>query len=219
VCRHLQFLAHGGDPFEPLEVGLKDLFVERFVAAVVHAGIDGERRGLVRDHVALEPAVAARRAVAADADISEGKLAFGEAADTPGLDIIAVQVLFGDAVAHDDDDDVAVFEEEKLAVVLLTPRHHHLFRGTARDGILELRSGVKGAINMTIQQIEERMIELIHQDPFTPFVLEMTDGQAVEVFRPEVAINGGGAGFIGRDGGLVDIDFNQVRTIRAGAAA
>jgi hypothetical protein len=40
-----------------------------------------------------------------------------------------------------------------------------------------------------------------------PFVVEMTA-------RPRLAINGGGASFMGSDGGLVDFDFSKVRSIR-----
>jgi len=42
----------------------------------------------------------------------------------------------------------------------------------------------------------------------------MSDGSAVHVQHPRPAINGGGAGFIGPDGGLVDLDFKAVRAIR-----
>jgi hypothetical protein len=75
---------------------------------------------------------------------------------------------------------------------------------------------------MTIKQIEEKMIELKHRTPFTPFVVEMTDGQMVEVPHPGLAINETGAGFIGPDGGIVDVEFKSVRAIRflnSGAAA
>jgi hypothetical protein len=67
---------------------------------------------------------------------------------------------------------------------------------------------------MTADQVEARVIELIHHEPFVPFVIEMTDGQCLEVPHPRLAINGGGAGFIGPDGGLVDFDFNKVLSIR-----
>jgi len=67
---------------------------------------------------------------------------------------------------------------------------------------------------MTPEQVEEKVIELIHREPFVPFVLEMTDGQSLEVPHPRLAINGGGAGFIGPDGGLVDFEFKTVRSIR-----
>jgi hypothetical protein len=62
--------------------------------------------------------------------------------------------------------------------------------------------------------VEARVIELIHREPFVPFVVEMTDGQILEIPHPRLAINGGGAGFIGPDGGLVDFEFANVRSIR-----
>ncbi len=67
---------------------------------------------------------------------------------------------------------------------------------------------------MTIQQVEEKVIELIHRQPFVPFVVEMTDGQTLEVPHPRLAIDHTGAGFIGPEGGLVDIEFAAVRAIR-----
>ena len=67
---------------------------------------------------------------------------------------------------------------------------------------------------MTPQQVEEKVIELIHREPFVPFVVEMTDGRSLEVAHPRLAINGGGAGFLGPDGGLVDFEFKTVRSIR-----
>jgi hypothetical protein len=71
---------------------------------------------------------------------------------------------------------------------------------------------------MSPEQVEEKIIELIHREPFVPFVVEMSDGQSLEIPHPRLSINGGGAGFIGSDGGLVDIEFNMVRAIRVGAA-
>jgi hypothetical protein len=69
---------------------------------------------------------------------------------------------------------------------------------------------------MTSTQVEEKIIELIYREPFVPFVVEMTNGQLLEIPHPRLAINGGGAGFIGPDGGLVDFEFNTVRSIRVG---
>jgi hypothetical protein len=66
---------------------------------------------------------------------------------------------------------------------------------------------------MTPEQVEERIIELIHREPFVPFVVEMNDGESLEIRHPRLAINGGGAGFIGPDGGLVDFEFKTVRSI------
>jgi hypothetical protein len=67
---------------------------------------------------------------------------------------------------------------------------------------------------MTIQQVEQKVIELIHREPFVPFVLEMVDGQSVEILHPRLSIDYTGAGFIGPEGGLVGIEFKNVRVIR-----
>ncbi len=67
---------------------------------------------------------------------------------------------------------------------------------------------------MTIKQVEEKVIELKHREPFLPFVVEMADGECVEVLHAGLAINETGAGFIGHHGGIVDIDFKNVRAVR-----
>lgn len=67
---------------------------------------------------------------------------------------------------------------------------------------------------MTIKQIEEKMVELKHRDPFVPFVVEMANGETVVVPHAGLAINETGTGFIGTDGGIVDIEFKNVRVVR-----
>ena len=67
---------------------------------------------------------------------------------------------------------------------------------------------------MTPEQVAEEVIQLIHRNPFVPFVVEMTDGTMIEISHPRLAINGGGAVFFGPDGGLVDFEFEQVRALR-----
>jgi hypothetical protein len=67
---------------------------------------------------------------------------------------------------------------------------------------------------MTPEQVQERVIQLIRRQPFVSFVVEMTDGASLEIPHTRLAINGGGAGFIGPDGGLVDFEFKKVRAIR-----
>jgi len=69
-------------------------------------------------------------------------------------------------------------------------------------------------MTMTPEQVEEKVIELIHREPFVPFIVEMNDGQLLEIPHPRLAINGGGAGFFGPDGGLVDFWCKNVRSIR-----
>jgi len=71
---------------------------------------------------------------------------------------------------------------------------------------------------MTPDQVEKKIIELIYREPFVPFGVEMTDGSSLEVPHPRLMINGGGAGFFGPDGGIVDFDFNTVRSIRETSA-
>ncbi len=69
--------------------------------------------------------------------------------------------------------------------------------------------------DMKSEDVEAKVIELIHREPFVPFVVEMSDGELVEVTHPRLAINSGGAGFIGPNGGLVDLDFKKVRAVRS----
>lgn len=72
---------------------------------------------------------------------------------------------------------------------------------------------------MTPQQVEEKIVELVHREPFVPFTVELTDGALLEVPHPRLSINGGGAGFFGPDGGIVDIDFKTVRAIHVNLEA
>jgi len=76
------------------------------------------------------------------------------------------------------------------------------------------RDNLQETLTMTPEQVEAQVTEFIHREPFEPFVVEMTDGQLLEIPHPRVAINGGGAGFIGPDGGLVDFKFKSVRSVR-----
>jgi hypothetical protein len=56
----------------------------------------------------------------------------------------------------------------------------------------------KRASFITVKQVEEKVIELIHRG-----------GP-----HPQLAVDYTGAGFTGPDGGLIDIDFKKVRAIR-----
>lgn len=66
---------------------------------------------------------------------------------------------------------------------------------------------------MTIKQVEEKLTELVHAEPFIPFVVELNDGETLIVPHPP-AFDENGAGFIGLHGGLVDFWFKNVRAIR-----
>ena len=70
---------------------------------------------------------------------------------------------------------------------------------------------------MSPEQVEEKVIDLIHRTPFVPFVLELKNGQLLPIPHPRLAINGGGATFFGPDDGLVDVEFEDVRSIREGS--
>jgi hypothetical protein len=37
---------------------------------------------------------------------------------------------------------------------------------------------------MTVEEVEEKVIELIHRQPFVPFVVEMNDGELLEIPHP-----------------------------------
>ena len=67
---------------------------------------------------------------------------------------------------------------------------------------------------MTVKEIEQKMVELKHREPFVPFAIDMADGQSVQCLHSGLAINETGAGFFGTDGGIVDVEFKNVRAIR-----
>ena len=70
-------------------------------------------------------------------------------------------------------------------------------------------------LNLMSEEVFHQLLRLhMYREPFVPFVVEMTDGHSLEIPHPRLAINGGGAGFIGPDGGLVDFNFKTVRSIR-----
>lgn len=67
---------------------------------------------------------------------------------------------------------------------------------------------------MTVKEIEEKVIALKCQEPFIPFVIELVNGQSVQVPHAGLAINETGVGFFGPEGAIVDVDFTNVRAIR-----
>ena len=66
---------------------------------------------------------------------------------------------------------------------------------------------------MKIQEFEEQIINFIHQEPFRPFAVEMSDGRTIEIRRPAVVINGGGATYLSEDYEIEDFDFNEIRSL------
>ena len=113
-----------GHALQPVHVGLVAPFVEPTIAPVVHPKIHRHGGGLVGHHIALAAAISAGGSVAADAGVAEGELPVGEVGHGPHLDVVAVEVLLGDAVA-DHHDDVAVFEEKVGSVSGRGPQRDH----------------------------------------------------------------------------------------------
>lgn len=66
---------------------------------------------------------------------------------------------------------------------------------------------------MTVKEVEEKLTELVHREPFIPFIVELNDGDSFVVPHPP-AFDENGAVFIGAHGGLVDFWFKNVRQIR-----
>jgi hypothetical protein len=66
---------------------------------------------------------------------------------------------------------------------------------------------------MTVKQVEEKLTELVHHEPFVPFVVELNDGESLVIPHPP-AFDENGAVYFAMDGGLVDFWFKNVRSIR-----
>lgn len=68
---------------------------------------------------------------------------------------------------------------------------------------------------LSTEQVEDKVIELIHREPFIPFVLEMVDGSTQVIPHPRLAITTGGAVFLDRkEDRFVEIEFKDVRAFR-----
>ena len=67
---------------------------------------------------------------------------------------------------------------------------------------------------MTIQELEEQIIQLKHQKPFRPFEVELLDGRVIKIRRPNLCINSTGAGYLSAKEGIVDFEFDEVRCFR-----
>ena len=80
-------------------------------AAIVHSEVHSHGGGSEGQHIALEAFAAAASAIAADTYVEETYIFSWETGERPGFHITAIQMLFGDAVAHHDDL-VTVFQKE-----------------------------------------------------------------------------------------------------------
>jgi hypothetical protein len=70
---------------------------------------------------------------------------------------------------------------------------------------------------MTVEECENALRQLIRRKPFQPFVVELLDGNLIEVNQPGMAFGGGGAAFISPDDVLVDFQCDNVWAIRKAA--
>ncbi len=66
---------------------------------------------------------------------------------------------------------------------------------------------------MTNKQVEEKLTELVHREPFVPFVVDLVDGKSLLLTQPPV-FDETGAGYINSDGALADFEFERVCAIR-----
>lgn len=67
---------------------------------------------------------------------------------------------------------------------------------------------------MTAEQLESTLRQFLRQEPFRPFVVELYDGNRIEINRPGLAIGGGGASFLSPDWELVEFNCEEVRDVR-----
>jgi hypothetical protein len=66
---------------------------------------------------------------------------------------------------------------------------------------------------MRAEQFEETLLQFIRRWPFEPFVVELLDGQRIDVFSPKVVVGGGAASFITPAFDLVDFACEEVGAI------
>lgn len=67
---------------------------------------------------------------------------------------------------------------------------------------------------MDPEHFDERLRELLRQEPFVPFTVELTDGRRIVIRKPQLAFGGGSAGFLDPDdGGIVGFDCREVSSL------
>jgi hypothetical protein len=67
---------------------------------------------------------------------------------------------------------------------------------------------------MTIESFQETLRRLLRQEPFTPFAVELLDGERFVVDRPDaVGFNGGSAVFLDGEGLIHSFTSESVRAV------
>lgn len=82
-----------------------------------------------------------------------------------------------------------------------------------RYDAVAIRQNTHKGVAMKTQEFEEQIIEFIHQKPFRPFAVVMSDGRIIEVRRPSVVINGGGATYLSEDYEIEDFEFDEIQSV------
>jgi hypothetical protein len=67
---------------------------------------------------------------------------------------------------------------------------------------------------MNAEQFEDTLRQLLRQEPFQPFVVELVDGRVIEIDYPKVVIGGGGASFLTLPYDLVEFACEETQAIR-----
>ncbi len=66
---------------------------------------------------------------------------------------------------------------------------------------------------MTTEEFENTLRQFLHKEPFEPFVVELIDGQVIQIERPKLVFGGGAASFLTPSFDLVEFACEQVQTI------
>lgn len=63
---------------------------------------------------------------------------------------------------------------------------------------------------MTLQDFEKSLKTYTRRKPFLPFVVSLTDGRQYIIDHPAFTFDGGVAGHISEEDGLIDFSFDEV---------
>jgi hypothetical protein len=67
---------------------------------------------------------------------------------------------------------------------------------------------------MEPEPFEQKLRQLLRQEPFQPFVVELVDGRLIWITEPKLAMGGGGASFFTPSFDLVEFVCEEVRAFR-----
>jgi hypothetical protein len=66
---------------------------------------------------------------------------------------------------------------------------------------------------MTHEQFDSTILRFLRQEPFQPFIVELTDGRRIPIVERKLAVNIGGA-TLWTNGALVEFRADEVKDIR-----